>query len=66
MNRVTLIGNLTRDPEVKYTAKENKAISTFTLAVNTGYGEKRKTDYIYVVCWQKLAEIVGKRRTYSR
>jgi len=62
MNTVILIGRLTRDPDLRYTAGGN-ASCYFCLAVDRPFtnqqGEK-ETDFIDVVCWRKLAETVGK------
>ncbi len=62
-NKVTLIGNLTRDPELKYTPK-GTAIADIGLAVNRNYttdsGEKREeVTFIDVTLWGRVAEIVG-------
>jgi single-strand DNA-binding protein len=62
-NKVMLIGNLTRDPEIKYTPK-GTAIADIGLAVNRNYttegGEKREeTTFIDVTLWGRVAEIVG-------
>ena len=57
LNRVILIGRLTRDPELKYTPA-GVAVCTFTLAVDrpfTNNGE-READFIPVVTWRQLAE----------
>lgn len=57
MNQVNIIGNLTKDPEVRYSTGENQqAIARFTIAVNDGYGEKKKTNYIPIVVFGKQAE----------
>ncbi|HVA96301.1 MAG TPA: single-stranded DNA-binding protein [Candidatus Acidoferrales bacterium] len=61
LNRVQLIGNLTRDPELRYTPNGN-AVCTFGLATNrtwtTDSGEKREeVDFHRVVSWNKLAEL---------
>ena len=63
MNLVTVIGNVTRDPEVTFT-KSGMAKVKFTVASNESYtasnGEKKETtDYINVVAWGKLAECVS-------
>lgn len=63
-NRAIIAGNLTRDPEVRYTVNK-KAYARFTLAVNNRYrdanGEFQDTaDYITVVAWNQNAEICGK------
>ena len=60
MNKVILIGRLTRDPELRYTGS-NIAVATFTLAVNrpfTGPNGERETDFINIVVWRKQAENV--------
>ncbi len=63
LNKVMLIGNLTRDPEIKYTPK-GTAIADIGLAVNRTYstdsGEKREeVTFIDVTLWGRVAEIVG-------
>lgn len=62
-NKVILVGNLTRDPEVRYTPK-GSAVCDLALAVNRQYslenGEKREeVTYVDVVLWARLAEIAG-------
>lgn len=62
-NRVILLGNLTRDPEVRYTPK-GSAVCDLGLAVNRQYstegGEKREeVTFVDVVLWARLAEIAG-------
>lgn len=52
------MGNLARDPEIRYTAA-GKAVASFSIAVNEGYGEKQKATFIPIVAWDKLAEICG-------
>ena len=61
LNRVQLIGNLTRDPELRYTPSGN-AVCTFGIATNrtwtTDSGEKREeVDFHRIVAWNKLAEL---------
>lgn len=63
LNKVMLIGNLTRDPEIKYTPK-GTAIADIGMAVNRTYttdgGEKREeVTFIDVTLWGRTAEIVG-------
>mgnify|MGYP001151865765 CR=1 FL=1 len=70
LNRVMLIGNLTRDPELKYT-QNGTAICTFGLATNrswtTNNGEHRdEVQYHRIIAWQKLAELCGKLLTKGR
>lgn len=62
-NKVILVGNLTRDPDVRYTPK-GSAVCDLGLAVNRQYtldnGEKREeVTYVDVVLWSRLAEIAG-------
>lgn len=59
MNKVFLVGNLARDPEVRYTTS-GKAVASFSIAVNrfSGNGNGQNTvDFIPIVAWDKLAEI---------
>jgi len=70
LNRVILIGNLTRDPELKYTPA-GTAVCTFGLATNrswtTADGQtKEDVQYHRIVAWQKLAELCGKLLTKGR
>ena len=60
MNKVFLIGRLTRDPELRYTGN-NTAVASFTLAVNrnfTSQSGEREADFINIVVWRKQAENV--------
>ena len=60
MNKVILIGRLTRDPELRYTGS-NVAVASFTIAVNrtfTNQAGEREADFIPVVVWRKQAENV--------
>jgi single-strand DNA-binding protein len=54
-NRVTLVGNLVHDPDIRYIAGGN-AVTNFTLAVNRKSKEGDSVDYIDVVAWDRLAE----------
>ena len=56
MNSVILKGRLTKDPEVRYTTESQMAIARFTVAIDDGYGEKKKTNFIPVVVFGKSAE----------
>nr|DAV69984.1 MAG TPA: Single strand binding protein [Caudoviricetes sp.] len=63
MNKVILMGRLTRDPEVRYTQATNTMVTSFTLAVNRRFvkqGEERQADFINIVAWNKTAEFVSK------
>ena len=58
MNRVILIGRLTRDPELRYTGS-NLPVATFSLAVNRNFSNQngeREADFINIVVWRKQAE----------
>lgn len=59
MNKVHLIGNLTRDVELRFT-KNNTPVASYTIAVNTGYGELQETNYFNIVTWGKAGEFVKK------
>jgi single-strand DNA-binding protein len=54
-NRITLLGNLVRDPEIRYVGS-GAAVTKFTLAINRRSKQQEETDYIDCVAWDKLAE----------
>ena len=61
MNKVVLIGRLTKDPELRYT-QGGTAVANFTLAVNRRFANQsgeREADFINCVAWQKTAEFVA-------
>lgn len=63
LNRIILIGRLTRDPELRYTPANGVAVATFTLAVNRRFsqpGQQREADFIPVVVWKAQAENCAK------
>lgn len=62
MNSITLMGRLTKDPELRYTSGNNTATASFTLAVNRDFAKEGqpKADFINIVAWTKTAEFVGK------
>ena len=63
MNKVILMGRLTRDPEVRYTQTNNTMVASFSLAVNRRFvreGEDRQADFISIVAWSKLGEFCSK------
>ena len=63
MNKVILMGRLTRDPEMRYTSTNNTAICSFSLAVNRKFGkpgEEKQADFIPILVWDKQAEFCGK------
>jgi single-strand DNA-binding protein len=70
LNKVFLMGNLTRDPELRY-VPSGTAVANFTVAVNRAYkdsaGEKKEeVSFIRVVVWGKMAEICGEYLTKGR
>lgn len=63
MNKIILVGRLTADPEVRYT-QSGKAVASFNLAVNRYVGQgQQQADFIPVVVWDKLAEVIGNNLT---
>ena len=61
MNKIVILGRLTKDPEVRYTPSQ-KVVASLTLAVDRpflGQDGKREADFIPVVIWGKTAEMVG-------
>lgn len=61
MNKILLIGRLTKDPELRYT-QSGTAVASFTLAVNrnfTNQNGEREADFINCIAWQKAAEFVS-------
>ena len=63
MNKVILMGRLTRDPEVRYTQTSNTLVASFALAVNRRFvrqGEERQADFFNVVAWGKQGEFCSK------
>ena len=58
MNRVVLIGRLTKNPELRFTPGTGLAVSTFTIAVDrrTNKEGKKETDFIPIVVWGKQGE----------
>ena len=63
LNHITLMGRLTRDPELRYTSS-NTPVASFTLAVDRDYaprdGGERQTDFIDIVAWRQTGEFVSK------
>jgi single-strand DNA-binding protein len=62
VNKVILIGNLTRDPELRYTAENKKAVCAFGLATNRmvtteSGGKQEEPEYHRIIAWDKLAEV---------
>ena len=63
LNHITLMGRLTRDPELRYT-QTGTPVASFTLAVDRDFasrdGGDRQTDFIDVVAWRQTGEFVSK------
>ena len=61
MNKVELLGRLTKDPEIRYT-QNNTPVASFSLAVNRRFAKEgeQQADFINIVAWNKTAEFCGK------
>ena len=62
LNRITLMGRLTRDPELRHTQSGN-SVASFTLACDRDFaaqGAEKETDFIDVVAWRNTADFVSK------
>jgi len=59
MNFTALIGNVVKEVDFKITPSGTQ-VARFTLAINSGYGDKKKTDYINCVAFGKTAEVLSK------
>ena len=62
LNKVILIGRLTKDPELKYSTS-NVAVTSFAIAVDRRFvksGEQRQADFINIVAWRQTAEFICK------
>lgn len=60
MNKIILIGRLTKDPDLRYTPN-GAAVCTFTLAVDRPFsGDKKEADFINIVVWNKAGENAAK------
>ena len=62
MNKVILMGRLTRDPEVRYTTTNNTLVCTFTIAVNRRFKQEGQADadFFNIVAWSKTGEFCSK------
>jgi single-strand DNA-binding protein len=59
LNKVILMGRLTREPELKAT-QSGTSVCSFSVAVDNGYGENKKTSFINCVAWRGQAEFLSK------
>lgn len=64
LNKVALMGRLTRNPELRHTAS-GKSVANFSVAVDRDF-EKNQTDFIEVVCWGNTADFVSSYFTKGR
>ena len=62
MNKIILLGRLSKDVEVRYTQANNTMVASFTLAVNRRFKQEGQpdADFINIVAWSKLAEFCSK------
>ena len=69
LNHITIMGRLTRDPELRRTGS-GTAVASFTLAVDRDFGKnengERETDFIDCVAWRQTGEFVSKYFTKGR
>lgn len=56
MNKCYFTGRTTRDIELRYTQANNTAIAKFSIATDSGYGDKKKTNFFNMTAWGKTAE----------
>ena len=66
MNTCNLLGRTTKDPDVRYTADTQMAVAKFTLAIDDGYGEKKRTNFIPVTVFGKGAEFCERYLTKGK
>ena len=59
-NKVILIGNLTRDVEIRYTPNTNNAVASFGIAVNRKYKDQEETTFVDLEAWGSTAENISK------
>ena len=68
MNKTTLVGRITKDPELKFTPGAGTAVTTFTLAVNRKYKKEGQpdADFIPIVVWGRMAEVTANYMSKGR
>lgn len=59
ISKVILMGRLTRDPEMRHT-NSGTPVTTFSIAIDNGYGDNKRTDFVNCIAWNKTAEFVSK------
>lgn len=65
INKVILMGRLTREPELRH-LEMDKSVCGFTIAIDNGYGDNKRTDFVNCVAWNKTAEFVTKYFTKGK
>lgn len=65
INKAIIMGRLTHEPELRQTGT-GRSVCSFSIAVNNGYGENRRTDFINCVAWNKTAEFVSRYFTKGK
>jgi single-strand DNA-binding protein len=60
MNSVVLIGRLTKDPEIRYISESQKAVATFSIAVDRPFAKEKTADFLNIVVFGNTAENCGK------
>lgn len=58
LNNISIMGRITKAPELKFTPS-NKAVLSFSIANDFGFGDSKKTDFIDCVAWNKTAEFIS-------
>ena len=58
LNNVSIMGRLTKAPELKYTPS-NKPVLSFSIANDSGFGDSKQTDFVDCVAWNKTAEFIS-------
>ncbi|PVE17638.1 single-stranded DNA-binding protein [Clostridium perfringens] len=69
MNKVVLVGRLTKDPELRFTANKGTAVTRFTLAVNRDYKKEdgtQEADFINCIAYSKRAEVIAQYLTKGK
>ena len=65
INKVILMGRLAKDPELRRTGA-GTPVTSFSIAINAGYGENQHTDFVNCTAWNKTAEFVSKYFTKGK
>ena len=65
LNRIEIIGNCGKEPEMRFTPS-GKPVASFSVAVNSKFGETESTEWFNVVVWNKLAETCNQFLTKGR